>query len=134
MNNNDPYAFGTDELDPDQDQRDEFRLVGRASVALELESAEPDGQVPARIAHAESSDVSPGGLRVVTSEALTPGALLPASIRLQGAAEDCALTVEVVWCRPTEGDRWQSGLKILETGDSDYLDWMDAVARAMEEG
>lgn len=132
MNNNDPYAFGSDELNPDREQRDEYRLVGRASVTLELESAEPGEAGQARVAPAESSDVSPGGLRVITRESLTPGALLPAGIRLHGAGEACSLTVEVVWCRPVDDGCWQSGLKILETGDSDYLAWMDAVAGAME--
>lgn len=132
MSTNDPYAFGNVEVDPDQDQRDEFRLVGRANVTLELEAAEPGGAGQARVTPAMSSDVSPGGLRLVTRESLIPGALLPARIGLHGTGEACALTVEVVWCRPLADGRWQSGLKILDTGDADYLAWMDAVARAME--
>ncbi|MFC4260489.1 PilZ domain-containing protein [Marinobacter lacisalsi] len=132
MNSKDPYTFGSDELEPDQDQRDEFRLVGRASVTLELESAEPGEAGQPRVAVAASSDVSPGGLRVVTAEPLTPDALLPASIQLHGAGQTFPLTVEVIWCRVTDEGDWQSGLKILDTGDSDYLAWMDAVARAME--
>lgn len=132
MNNKDLYAFGNDELEPDQDQRDEFRLVGRASVTLELESAEPGEAGQPRVAVASSSDVSPGGLRVITAEPLTPAALLPASIQLHGAGQACPLTVEVIWCRVIDEGSWQSGLKILDTGDSDYLAWMDAVAQAME--
>ncbi|GGY82245.1 PilZ domain-containing protein [Marinobacter zhanjiangensis] len=132
MINKDPYAFGDNELDPDHEQRDEFRLVGRASVSLELESAEPGEVGQARVAPAESSDVSPGGLRLITREPLTEGALLPASISLQGEVAACALTVEVIWCRAVNDGRWQSGLRILDTGDSEYLAWMDGVARAME--
>lgn len=132
MNNKYPYAFGQDEFDPDRDQRNEFRLVGRASVSLELESVEPGSRGLPRAAAAESSDVSSGGLGVVTTEPLTPGALLPASIHLHDVHKTCSLTVEVVWCRPAESGGWQSGLKILETGDEDYVAWMDAVARAME--
>lgn len=134
MTTTDPYEFGNAELDPEQDQRQEFRLVGRAHVTLELEAAEPGGADEARLADASSSDVSPGGLRLTTDEALPPGALLPAKIQLPGAPEPCLLTVEVIWCQPTGTDRWQSGLKILDTGDSDYLGWMEAMARAMEEG
>ena len=132
MTQKDPYAFGNNEPDSDHDQRDEFRLVGRASVTLELESVAPGEGGQARVAPAESYDVSSGGLRLVTGEPLTEGALLPASIRLQDAGEACALTVEVIWCRAVDDGRWQSGLRILYTGDSDYLAWMDAVARAME--
>ena len=132
MNSKDPYAFGSNELEPDQDQRDEFRLVGRASVTLELESPEPGQAGQPKVSEAASSDVSPGGLRVVTDEPLTAGALLPASIQLQGAEQACRLTIEVVWCRAAEPGSWQSGLKILDTGDSDYLAWMDAVSLAMD--
>lgn len=132
MTDQDPYAFGNRELEPDLDQRDEYRLAGRASVTLELESAEPDGAGGARVASAASSDVSPGGLRLVTDESLTPGALLPATIHLSGESQSCSLTVDVIWCRALADGRWQSGLKILDTGDSDYIAWMDAVARALE--
>lgn len=131
-NDNDTYAFGRQELEPERDQRDEFRLVGRAGVTLELESAGPGETQSARVVAAESSDVSSGGLRVITGEPLTPGALLPAAIRLQPAGAVCSLTVEVIWCRALGDECWQSGLKILETGDDDYLAWMDAVARVMD--
>ncbi|MFW5824564.1 MAG: PilZ domain-containing protein [Marinobacter sp.] len=134
MTTTDPYAFGNPDSEPEQDQRQEFRLAGRARVTLELEAAEPGGSTEARVAEAASSDVSAGGLRLVTDDPLAPGALLPAGIQLPGTPSPCRLTVEVVWCRPTEDGRWQSGLKILDTGDAGYLDWMEAVARAMEEG
>lgn len=131
MTTTDPYAFGTPEAEPERDQRQEFRLSGRASVTLELEAAEPGGDGTARLARASSSDVSSGGLRVITREALPSGALLPARIQLPGVPAPCLLMVEVVWCRPADDHGWQSGLRILDTGDSDYLQWMETMAEIM---
>ncbi|SFR46220.1 PilZ domain-containing protein [Marinobacter daqiaonensis] len=128
----DPYSFGNGNEAAGQDQRGEFRLVGRAEVRLELESAEPGGLDQARVVEASSSDVSPGGLRVVIPEPLVEGALLTVAVRLDGFAEPCNLTAEVVWCRAMDSGRWQSGMRILETGDGDYLMWMEALAEAMD--
>jgi hypothetical protein len=39
--------------------------------------------------------------------------------------------VDVIWCRPTAYDHWLVGLRILESDDTAYLEWVEAVARAM---
>jgi hypothetical protein len=40
--------------------------------------------------------------------------------------------VEVVWCRET-GQEYLVGVQILESDETDYLEWMDAVATALAE-
>jgi hypothetical protein len=42
--------------------------------------------------------------------------------------------VEVVWCRASTETSWLVGLQILESDDTSYLEWVEAVAKAMSEG
>ncbi|WP_372971569.1 hypothetical protein [Marinobacter sp.] len=49
-------------------------------------------------------------------------------------SEPFRLMVEVVWCRPADDTGWLVGLQILESDDTAYLEWVEAVARAMSEG
>ncbi|MDX1633113.1 MAG: PilZ domain-containing protein [Marinobacter sp.] len=126
------YSFGAeDPLGVDHDQRTEFRLTGRATLLLELESPEP-GEPPAPGARlvCHTHDLSVSGARVFTDQVLPVGALLPVTITLAGAGGSHELMVDVIWCEPREG-RWASGLKVIPSDDSSYIDWVDAMARAM---
>ena len=135
MTTQDPYSFGNPESEPEQDKRAEYRLTGRAGVTLELVAAELGSGTEANIIQAASSDVSAGGMRLVTEEPLPQGALLPARVLLPGEEQGFELTVEVVWCRPMATDgQWQSGLCVLESGEANYLAWIEAMARVMEAG
>ena len=67
-------------------------------------------------------------------EPLPQGALLSAWVKLDGEPEAFPLTVDVVWCRPASAGQWLVGLRILESDDTAYLEWVEAVARAMSEG
>ncbi|MGM0569184.1 PilZ domain-containing protein [Marinobacter sp.] len=128
----DPYSFGHPETEPERDQRTEYRLAGRTTVTLELEAAEPDGGDDARVIRASSYDVSTGGMRLETNEPLPAGALLPARMELPGHGGGFPLTVEVIWCRPSETvGQWQSGLSVLDTADEGYLAWVEAMVRIM---
>lgn len=133
MTTNDPYAFGYPEAEPERDQRREFRLAGRATISIELEAAEPGSGGSARTTRAVSSDISTSGMRLVTTEPLPEGALLPASVELSAQGEAFILTMEVIWCRPVDNEgHWQSGLRVIDTGEGDYLAWVEAMARVME--
>ncbi|WP_225314951.1 PilZ domain-containing protein [Marinobacter confluentis] len=130
------YSFGNED-DPSgsADNRSEYRLAGSAQVTLELESRDPEStdETPARNLSLKTRDLSAQGFSVITREPLLEHALLRAWIKLEGEAEPFQLTVDVVWCRPGAGGEWLVGLRILESDDTAYLEWAEAVARAMSE-
>lgn len=127
------YTFGTNEDVPEEgDNRREYRLTGNARVVLELESPSPEDPEGVRLTF-HTRDLSPTGFRLRSTEPLTPQALLPAEVSLSGSGEVCQLTVEIVWCKPAGDGQWLVGLRILESDDTGYIDWVEAVARAMEE-
>lgn len=131
------YNFGDyDDCPESGDNRSEYRLTASAKVAMELESSVPDdaGASDERTIVSRTSDLSARGIRLATSEALTTGAILPAWVSLEEVSEPFRLMVEVVWCRPADSSGWLVGLQILESDDTAYLEWVEAVARAMSEG
>lgn len=131
------YSFGDYEDSPESgDNRADYRLTASAKVTLELESPAPDdtsGSVERSLV-SRTSDLSVRGIRLTTSEPLTTGAILPAWVGLEDVSEPFRLMVEVVWCRPADAGGWLVGLQILESDDTAYLEWVEAVARAMSEG
>lgn len=132
--NQDNYSFGQEgQVPPENDQRSEFRLTGRARIELELEAPDPeaDEDVSGNRIACYTSDLSVNGLCIETREPLTPGALLPMAVSLAGSGGSYALTVEVVWCEPRGHDGWVTGLKILPSDETSYIDWVDAMAKAM---
>ncbi|KPQ01459.1 PilZ domain-containing protein [Marinobacter sp. HL-58] len=132
------YNFGNYDDSPESgDNRSEYRLTASAKVTIELESAVPDdaGDSASRTLVSRTSDLSARGIRLLTSEPLTTGAILPAWVNLEEISEPFRLMVEVVWCRPAEeSGGWLVGLQILESDDTAFLEWVEAVARAMSEG
>jgi hypothetical protein len=130
------YNFGNNEDDAaPEDHRSEYRLTGSAKVTLELESSEPEnGQALAgRNLISKTRDLSAQGFSLLTNEPLPEGALLVAWIKLDIEPESFQLTVDVIWCREDSAGRWLVGLRILESDDTAYLEWAEAVARAMSE-
>ncbi|MFN2360228.1 MAG: PilZ domain-containing protein [Marinobacter sp.] len=131
------YDFGNYDDSPESgDNRSEYRLIASAKVTMELESPVPDDtrDSASRTLVSRTSDLSARGVRLATSEPLTTGAILPAWVSLEEISEPFRLMVDVVWCRPAEGSGWLVGLQILESDDTAYLEWVEAVARAMSEG
>lgn len=130
------YSFGNNEDEStSEEHRAEYRLTGSAKVTLELESGEPEGsqELAGRNLVSKTRDLSAQGFSLLTSEPLTEGALLVARVKLDGEPESFPLTVDVIWCRPDSAGRWLVGLRILESDDTAYLEWAEAVARAMSE-
>ncbi|MDK8464359.1 PilZ domain-containing protein [Marinobacter sp. SS13-12] len=131
------YNFGDYDESPESgDNRCEYRLTASAKVTMELESSVPEGAGSGdeRTIVSRTSDLSARGIRLATSEPLTTGAILPAWVCLEEVSEPFRLMVEVVWCRPADDSGWLVGLQILESDDTAYLEWVEAVARAMAEG
>lgn len=130
------YSFGDyDDAPKSGDNRSEYRLTASAKVTMELESSVPDevGGSDERTIVSRTSDLSARGIRLATSEPLTTGAIFPASVSLEEVSEPFRLMVEVIWCRLADGGNWLVGLQILESDDTGYLEWVEAVARAMSE-
>ncbi|MAA63445.1 MAG: pilus assembly protein PilZ [Alteromonadaceae bacterium] len=119
-----------------QDQRSEFRLSARAMAHIELESPEPDLATPGPdILSCYTTDLSATGVRLISKLKLPLGALLPVTIELArgDSSERFPLMMEVVWCRAQGSASWNVGLKILESDDTALVEWLDLVARAMED-
>lgn len=130
------YTFGTqDDSAGGQDKRLQYRLVARAQVTLELEACYPEStdapttSVRERVCRIR--DISTNGFCLLSEEPLSPGALYPAGVSLGNHPEPFTLMVEVVWCRP-DGADYLTGVKIIESDQTAYVEWTDAVASAME--
>lgn len=112
-----------------QDQREEYRLAGRVGVAIEVEAAQPG--LPARILQGSSRDISASGVSLNAPEALPEGALLPVTLTLD-QEEPFTLMGEVRWCEPRpEGPGYRIGLTLLDSDDTAYLEWKEAMARLL---
>lgn len=120
------------ETESDQpDQRSEYRLTGRATVALELEAADPDSGRSERMVTFQTKDLSLHGIRLETSEPVQVGALLPATVCLDTSNETFQLVTEVIWCQAQGDARWAVGLKVVESDETSLLDWLEALATAL---
>ncbi|MGO1693429.1 MAG: PilZ domain-containing protein [Marinobacter sp.] len=129
------YTFGTlDGATTGPDNRMQYRLTARARVTLELEASFPGGEhvpcTPGREMVCEIRDISTNGLNLISSEPLSPGALYPATVSLSAQAEPFFLTLEVVWCCADEPD-YLAGVRIIESDQTAYVEWVEAVANAM---
>jgi hypothetical protein len=130
------YTFGTrDDLPGGEDNRMQYRLTARASVSLELEARYPElpgtPETSGRQLVCGIRDLSASGFRLLSGEQLEAGALLPASVSMDNQSEPFALMVEVIWCRP-DGADYLVGLKIIESDQTAYVEWIDAVATALK--
>ncbi|MDC0661856.1 PilZ domain-containing protein [Marinobacter sp. SS21] len=113
------------------EKRTDYRLTGKVNVFLELDSGDPDvGDGITRL-EAFSTDLSIAGLRLQCRQPLQEGALLPATVSLVCAKEPFRLMTEVIWCRAVEERCWAAGLKILESDETSFLEWVEAVGLAM---
>jgi hypothetical protein len=129
------YNFGNpDEDTRGPDNRSDYRLTARAKATLELESQVPgvenDADNAGRTLDCNIRDISAQGLCLFTREPLPVGALLPALVSLNQTAGTFRLTVDVVWCQP-DGPEFLVGVKILESDETAYVEWVEAVASAM---
>lgn len=128
------YSFGTgNEPQVDQDNRTSYRLTARARAILELESGEPgENAADSRDLVCGIRDISAGGLCLTTAEPPSLDALLPARVWLGNHREPFLLMVEVVWCRPHE-QAFLVGARIIESDDTAFVEWVEAVANAMDQ-
>lgn len=129
------YSFGNRDMGPaGPENRADYRLTARAVAVLELESDTPalsgGTGLPERKLECRIRDLSTSGLSLLSGEPLTPGALIPALVKLTPTAEGLSLVVEIVWCRP-EPPGYLAGVRILESDGTACVEWMEAVASAL---
>lgn len=130
------YTFGTQEdLPTGLNNRMQYRLTARAKIVLELEAGYPASAVASGARGRELvcgiRDISASGLCLVSDEPLPVDGLFAAVVLLGAEAEPFALTVEVIWCRPQESN-YLVGVRIIESDQTAYVEWIEAVADAME--
>lgn len=133
------YTFGTEpELPRGHDDRAYYRLTARAVAGIQMETSEPADSAVAgysapRVLQCRIRDISVGGFSLISREAFTEGAILSASVDLTNGAKTYGLTIEVKWCRPVR-EGYLVGVSVLESDETDYLEWMEAIADALAEG
>lgn len=130
------YTFGTqDDPSAGLNNRMQYRLTARAKIVLELEAGYPASDVAPGARGRELMcgirDISASGLCLVSEEPLPVEGLFAAAVLLGAGAEPFALTVEVVWCRRHER-KYLVGVRIIESEQTAYVEWIEAVADAME--
>jgi len=115
----------------DQELRTEFRLTGRVWVGIEVESADVDGSGEARTLRCTTRDLSASGISISASEPLPEGALLPVTLVIDDENR-FLLMAEVRWCRTVpEQEGYQIGLAILDSDETTFLEWKEAIAQLM---
>lgn len=135
----DNYTFGTGpELPKGHDNRADYRLTARAVAAIQMEASEPMASPPSgmpgqRVLECRIRDISTGGFSLTARGAFAEGSILSSRVDLGNGKAPYQLTIEAVWCRPAE-QGYLIGVRVLESDETDYLEWMDAVADALAEG
>jgi hypothetical protein len=130
----DNYEFGSSQgLPVGHDNREDYRLTARARAWLGIKSPEPGLEVPdTALLECQVRDISARGLSLVSSEPLALHSLLMAEISLGHQPKRFRLMVEVMWCREA-GPDYIVGVHVLDSDETDYLDWMEAVASALSD-
>lgn len=129
------YSFGNpDDQIEGPDNRSDYRLTARATATLELESQVPGEASGVRYARRNLEcrirDISAQGACFFSREPVPVGALLSAVVSLDHHLEPFDLTIEVAWCQP-EGLEFLIGIKILNSDETAYVEWIEAIASAM---
>lgn len=112
-----------------------FRLPVEARVFIEIESPAPGSLGPGRVSRCETLEVSRGGLRARTSEAVSVGAILQIGVELPAKDEPFYLVGQVRWRMKDEvaEGAWLIGFEILNALGSDVDQW-EATLESMDEG
>src|SRR5690606_40030925 len=107
----------------------DFHVTGVQTCALPISDA---GASDATILVCEIRDISARGMSLLSRLALNVESMLTAEVSLDSSQAPFRLMVEVVWCRE-DGRGYLVGIRVLESDETDYLAWMDAVAEAFSE-
>lgn len=135
------YAFGLTDDALTADNRFDYRLSARANAVIYLEVGESvpyTGQQ--QVQACPVRDLSASGLRLWSVRLLPVGALVPAVINLVEGQPNYHLMLEIVWCMPERvkpadskelPTGYLAGCRVLESGGTESVEWLEAVAMAM---
>ena len=132
------YTFGLANDARSPDNRFDYRLCARAKAVIHLETGE-SGQYTDRkqVLACPVRDLSASGLRLWSAYSLPVGAFVPAVIHLVDGQPDYHLMLEIVWCEPELADAsepptgYLAGCRVLESGGTEAVEWLEAVGMAM---
>jgi len=112
------------------EKRKNLRLPLQSRLFIELVGSDPGDTEPAEIVSCQTLDVSRGGVQVALDRALTAGAILQLGVDMPDSERTLYLAGEVRWCRRISNirDHWSAGLKLLNTGDADFISWVGFVS------
>ena len=113
------------------DKRGNLRLFARAKVTIEMEAADPQVDLPARIIECQTRDLSANGVQVTLSEPLPEGSILPLEVMLEDDYARFQIMGEVIWCRREQERVWAVGFHVMESDETSVIEWNEAIARAM---
>lgn len=132
------YTFGLGDEAQALDNRFDYRLSARAKAVIHLETGElvqyDDRQ---QVCACPVRDLSASGLRLWSASSLPVGALVPAVVDLVEGQPDYQLMLEIVWCKPVPAGPempptgYLAGCRVLESGGTEAVEWLEAVAAAM---
>jgi hypothetical protein len=132
------YIFGLANDARSPDNRFDYRLCAQAKAVIHLETAESVQYTDRKqVLACPVRDLSASGLRLWSAYSLPVGAFVPALIHLVDGQPDYHLTLEIVWCEPelVEASEpptgYLAGCRVLESGGTEAVEWLEAVAMAM---
>jgi hypothetical protein len=135
------YTFGLAINARAPDNRFDYRLSARAKAVIHLETGESVQYIDRQQVRAcPVRDLSASGLRLWSACSLPVGAFLPAVIHLVEGQPDYHLMLEIVWCKPEQADLadasvpptgYLAGCRVLESGGTEAVEWLEAIAMAM---
>lgn len=135
------YTFGTVNDALGLDNRFDYRLSARAKAVIYLETDESEQYTdPQQVRACPVWDLSASGMRLWSACSLPVGAFVPAVVHLVEGQPDYQLMLEIVWCRPEPlflaGSSepitgYLTGCRVLESGGTEAVEWLEAVAMAM---
>lgn len=120
-----------------QDQRQEFRLVTKAKVLIEL--YDEHSEQPVLLA-TESLDISANGVQLQCNRAISPFCIHPLKITIEQAQENSPdpqiysfnLIAEIKWCTAKNTQEYLVGLSLYEAEQTDIQRWKEFIADSMQ--
>ena len=116
-----------------KDQRDDYRVSSKAAIFLELESSDPENNIPAKLLMCQLLDVSASGMRIRLDRELPIGSILHLcanfvrSGQQQHQASVFRVVGEVRWIKKMNAF-YIAGFSLFESLQSDIAEWKLLVA------
>lgn len=116
------------------DQRDDYRVSSKAAIFLELESSDPENNIPAKLLMCQLLDVSASGMRIRLDRELPVGSILNLCANFVKSGEQrhqanvFRVVGEVRWIKKMNAF-YIAGFSLFESLQSDIAEWKLLVAK-----